>query len=112
MEFTKDASKVLASIYRIYLERRKNGKSINEASDFKLNFYKTEKHISDWSEDDIKCCLSELKQADFVKVYVTGSFVVKRPLISYMENRFKGGISEVAKYIADLASGIATSLII
>lgn len=112
MELTKDTSKVLASIYKIYLERRKEGKSHNEACNFKLAFYKNEKHISDWQEDDVKSCLAELKAAYFVKIYVSGNFVVERSLISYMDNRFKSGIVEVVKYITDLATGIATSLII
>ena len=77
-----------------------------------MAFYKNEKHISDWQENDIKSCLSELKEVDFVKIYVSGNFVVERPLISFMENRFKSGIAEVVKYITDLATGIATSLIV
>lgn len=112
MELTKDTSKVLASIYKIYLEFRKEGKSHNEASMFKKDFYKNVKSLSDFHESDIQSCVAELKNAGFLKVYTSGSFVVERSLISYMENRFKSGIAEVAKYITDLATGIATSLII
>ncbi len=112
MEFTKDTSKMLASIYKIYLERRKEGQSYNEAAMFDKYFYKDVKTLSDFHESDIQSCATELKRAGFVKIFISGSFVVEKPLITYMENRFKSGITEVAKYIADLVAGIAESLIL
>lgn len=112
MEFTKDTSKVLASIYKIYLERRKDGESHNEAAMFQKDFYKNVKALSDFHESDIQSCLSELKHIGFTKVYASGSFVVEKKLMAYMENRFKSGIVEVTKYITDLIAGITTSLVI
>ena len=39
MQFTKDTSKVLTVIYKMYLERRKNGQSKSSAKNFDLEFY-------------------------------------------------------------------------
>lgn len=111
MEFTKDTSKVLTAIYKTYLERRKDGYSKSSAKQFDLEFYKDISCLSSWSEDDILDSLSELSKAKFIKEYISGDFEVQDSLIIQMENRFKNGISEVTKYLADLVSGIVTGLI-
>lgn len=111
MEFTNDTSKVLTAIYKTFLERRKNGQSKSSAKHFDLEFYKDIPCLSSWPEDDILDSLSELSKAKFIKEYISGDFEVQDVLIIQMENRFKNGIIEVTKYLADLASGIVTGLI-
>ena len=112
MEFTTDTSKVLTAIYKTYLERRKDGQSKLNAKHFDLEFYKGISYLSSWSEDDICDSLSELSKAKFIKEYISGDFEVQDALIIQMENRFKNGIAEVSKYLADLASGIVTGLVL
>ena len=110
MEFTKDTSKVLVAIYKLYLERRKNGLSKSNAKQFALDFYKEVSSLSKCSEDDILDSLSELSRADFIKEYISGDFEIQDSLIIQMENRFKSGLSEVTKYLVDLAVGTVTGL--
>ena len=110
MQFTKDTSKVLTVIYKMYLERRKNGQSKSSAKNFDLEFYKSIPCLSSWSEDDITDSLSELRKANFIKEYISGDFVLQDALIIHMENRFKNGLSEVSKYLADLIADIVTGL--
>ena len=110
MQFTKDTSKVLTVIYKMYLERRKNGQSKSSAKNFDLEFYKGISCLSSWSEDDITDSLSELRKANFIKEYISGDFVLQDALIIHMENRFKNGLSEVSKYLADLIADIFTGL--
>lgn len=95
MDITKDAEKVLCCIYKIYLERRKDGIPKSEAVDFESDFYKNDKHLSKMNDNDIYECILELKQNGCLKVYINGSFVILNPTIVYMENRFKNGLSEV-----------------
>lgn len=111
MQFTKDTSKVLTAIYKTYLERRKGGQSKASAKHFELEFYKKVSCLSSWSEDDILEALSELNRSKFIKEYISGNFEVQDLLIIHMENRFKNGLSEVTKYLADLIADIATGLI-
>ena len=110
MQFTKDTSKVLTVIYKMYLERRKNGQSKSSAKNFDLEFYKGISCLSSWSEDDITDSLSELRKANFIKEYISGDFVLQDALIIHMENRFEIGLSEVAKYLANLIADIVTGL--
>lgn len=110
MQFTKDTSKVLTSIYKIYLERRKDGMPKSNAKDFEASFYKSIPQLSSWSEDDITDSLSELNHAGFIKEWISGDFVVLDPLIIQMENRFKDGLIGVTKYLTDLASDIVSGL--
>lgn len=112
MELTKDADKLICCIYKEYLEKRKSGNSKVDSKNFSSDFYKNIKVISSWNSADISDTLRELKTAGFIKLYLHGSFVLNDNAIIYMENRFKAGITEVTKYIADLVSDIATGLIL
>lgn len=111
MQFTKDTSKVLASIYKIYLDRRKDGQSKEEAIRFNEDFYKDVKVLSTWLNSDISSAIHELSDAKFIKPNIIGGFRIENTLIIQMENRFKSGASEVAKYIMDLIANTASGLV-
>ena len=110
MEFTKDTSKVLSAIYKTYLERIKAGESKKSAVCFDSDFYKDVSFLSSWSDNDIDYSLQELNEAGFIKKDVIGDFEIQNTLIIQMENRFKNGIKDVAKYLVDLTAGIVTGL--
>ena len=44
--------------------------------------------------------LTELKNNDFIKLYIEGSFILTSNAIIYMENRFKNGLVELTDFIA------------
>lgn len=79
---------------------------------FKADFYKEIKTLSNWSDDDISDSLVELKQAHFIKMNIIGGFIIEDALIIQMENRFKSSLSEITKYIADLVADTAVGLIL
>lgn len=100
MELTKDADKVICSAYKKFLERRKSGESKSNAKCFDQNFYKDIKTLASWDEQDVLDTLIELKRANFVKLYVRGSFQLNDDAIIYMENRFKNGLTDVTDFLA------------
>lgn len=97
---TKDADKLLCCIYKIYLERRKSGMSKSDSKEFQDDFYKSDNHLSSWSDDDISDTLEELKKNNHVRLFIDGSFTLENNAIIYMENRFKNGLTEVLEILS------------
>lgn len=100
VDITKDSYRVLCSLYREYLKRRKNGISKMEAvcfaapSDFKDELF------PDIPIDDLYDAITELGQTGFLTVYIDGSFQLEKSAIILMENRFTKGLTEVTDFIA------------
>lgn len=101
-ELTKDADKVICCIYKEYLERRKSGMSKSQAKEFDGNFYRNVKTLSKWNSADVSDTLQELHNRELIKKNVIGDFTLLDSAISYMENRFKNGLSEVVDFIFSL----------
>ncbi len=95
---TKDADKTLCLIYKEYLSRRKNGVSKSDAIEF--DFRKTINDLNIVNASDFSDELLELKDNNFIKMYVTSDFELLPSAIIYMENRFKNGLIEVTDFIA------------
>jgi hypothetical protein len=87
-------------LYKIYLERRKNGTSKSDAKYFDESFFMSDERLSKWSYSDIDECLTELRQHNYVKVDVCGNVTLLDSTIVYMENRFKKGLMEVLEFIS------------
>lgn len=100
MQLSKDADKLICSIYKVFLEKRKDGEPKSNAKHFIAGFYKDIKSISSWNESDITDTLRELKDAGLVKLYMHGSFQLNDEAIIYMENRFVNGLTDVTDFIA------------
>lgn len=99
-ELTKDADKLICSVYKSFLEKRKAGESKSNAKRFNSNFYQGIKALSSWSQSDISDTLKELKNAGFIKLFIHGSFELNNDAIIYMENRFVNGLSDVTDFIS------------
>lgn len=95
---SKDADKTLCLIYKEYLSRRKNNVCKTDASLF--NSSKFEELFPDVNMRDFMSDLTELKNNDFIKLYIEGSFILNSNAIIYMENRFKNGLIELTDFIA------------
>lgn len=95
---SKDADKTLCLIYKEYLSRRKNNVCKADASLF--NSSKFEELFPDVNMRDFMSDLTELKNNDFIKLYIEGSFILTSNAIIYMENRFKNGLVELTDFIA------------
>ena len=100
MELTKDATKLICTVYKSFLEKRKSGESKANAKHFEPDYYKTLSPISSWSDADIMDTLAELKRAGFLKLYINGGFQLNDEAIIFMEKRFKNGLVEVSDFIS------------
>ena len=110
-ELTKDADKMLCCLYKEYLQRIKSGSSKSSSKFFNMEYTDTDSILSQWHNDDVCTVRNELNGKGLLKTYTSGNFELTDNAVLYMENRFKAGLSEVLKYLADLATDIAVSLI-
>lgn len=97
IELTKDSSKVLALLYKEYLEKVKSGCSKSQSREFdgnKLNF------ITDMHPDDIENCLEELNKNNLIETNILGDFNLTDIAVYNMENRFKNNIKDVLSFIS------------
>lgn len=99
-ELTKDADKLACSMYKSYLQKRKNGVNKVNARHFEPKEIETYKLCSDWSIQDIKTTVSELKKVGLGDMYFNGGFFANERFIIYMENRFVNGIKEVTDFLS------------
>ncbi len=112
IELTKDADKMLCCLYKEYLQRIKYGNSKSSSRFFKMEYTKSDSILSQWHHDDVCATRNELKNNGLLKVQISGNFELTDNAISYMENRFKSGIAEVTKHLANLVAEIAVNRII
>ncbi len=99
-ELTKDSDFLICCAYKEYLDRRKNGMPKRKANTFDKTFKDSNKTLKSWLYDDYLFTISELKRASFVKMYFDGTFVINDYAITYMENRFKNNVLEIADFIS------------
>ncbi len=102
MELTKDADKLICSMYKSYLEKRKSGMDKIRARHFEATEINSFKLCSKWSIPDIKATTAEISRSGFGDMYYDGGFLANDNFIIYMENRFKNGFMEVTDFIAKL----------
>lgn len=100
MELSKDADKLVCSIYKAYLTKRKSGINKVASRNFEFPEIQSLKICSSWSADDIKSTVAEISRAGFGTMYYSGGFIANDHFIIYMENRFKNGFSEVTDFIS------------
>ncbi len=100
MQLTKDADKLACSMYKSYLQKRKNGVSKINARDFRIEEIQSYSLFSDWSISDIKATVSELKNAGLGDMYYSGGFLANEQFVFYMENRFVNGLKELTDFLA------------
>ncbi len=68
VHLTKDADKLVCSMYKSYLQKRKKGVSKSNAVHFEPPEIFTYKLCSDWSLPDLKVTVSELQSAGLGKL--------------------------------------------
>lgn len=103
---TKDTEKALCEIYAAYLNRRADGFSRNSAKSFPDKAAWPKEYLTEWSNPDFRDCLSELKRAGLVKLFINGGFELLDPAIIYMEQRFQRDISKVLDWLAKVKSAV------
>lgn len=102
IELTKDADKLVCSMYKSYLEKRKSGIDKVRAKNFEPDEIQSYKACSSWSIDDIKATVAEVSRSGLGTMYYSGGFYANDQFIIYMENRFKNGLNDVIDFISKL----------
>lgn len=98
MELTKDDDKVICTLYKVALERHKQGFPKKIAYQFSDD--DKYKHITFLSSPDIDFTIKELVKLKLLSEDICGNIQLTNSAISYMENRFKNGLSEVVDFIS------------
>lgn len=96
-ELTKDAQKLVALLYKSYLERRKSGMSKTNAKFFELNEIYS---LTDDYPEDVDETIREIKSVYPLKEDIIGNITLSDKIISYMENRFKKGLVDILSFLA------------
>ncbi len=106
MELTKDSQKLLAILYKHYLEKRKNGFSKSDANKFGNSHDIHEQLCSEWFFQDVDDTCRELSRVGLLNCFYADNIAYYVQLtdtaIIYMETRFKNGIIGVAEFIANI----------
>lgn len=101
VKLTNDADKLVCTLYKCYLERRKSGIDKVVARNFEFPEIQSLKACSNWTSNDIKATVAEISRAGLGTMYFSGAFNGNDQFIIYMENRFKNGLKEVTDFIGN-----------
>ena len=99
---SKDADALICAIYKVYLQRRKDGASKADARLLGGSDSIQEKIIPKWSFSDVDETCRELGRAGMLDCFYADDVVYIANLsdagIIYMEQRFKNGLTDVLNY--------------
>jgi len=105
IELTKDADKLLCTLYKEYLERRKSGLSKSDATSFEDSDDIRNQYFPKWSSDDAANVCWELHNAEYVHCCpgddLANDVELRTEAIIYMENRFKNGLKDVLTFLSN-----------
>ena len=96
---TNNAYLIFTLIYKEYTNRIKKGISKSNALEFSIERLL---EISNEDEDDIDFALEELKENNFIKLYITGDFELTKDGVNYMENRFSKKVNKIIEKIPNI----------
>lgn len=107
---TKDAEYLLCVLYKEYTDRRNEGQSKDQSSEFGSSQDILDDFFGEWDIDDLDATLWELDQLKYAKCLPGDDSIYNVSLttagISYMESRFKNKVKDLVKFIADLKSAL------
>ena len=108
MELSSDATKLITMLYKDYLEKRKSGIAKSQAIAFGSSHDIHERLCPDWIFEDVDDTCRELSLANLLDCFWADSIAYDVNLsqngITFMENKFKGNLVAVTKFLADLIS--------
>ena len=95
---TNDTYFIFTLIYKEYVKRIKKGISKSNAIEFS-----TENLLEILNaNNDVHFALEELKDNNFVKLYITGDFELTKDGINYMENRFSKKVNKIIENFSNI----------
>lgn len=103
---TKDSDKLICVMYKSYLEKRKSGIAKSRAKHLGSSHVIHEELLPKWSFEDVDDTCRELSRAGLIDCSWADNIAYEVRIsdlgITYMENRFKNGLSEVVDFITKL----------
>lgn len=100
IEITKDGETMLVALYKVYLNRRKDGLPKQTAGYFDDAFFAAEKPFSDMHPSDVTDTKCELYESGLLTLYLDGNCELTTTAIAYLENRFKNNLTEVLSFLS------------
>lgn len=97
---TKDADKMVCTLYKVFLNHRKEGQSREEARCFEDLFFIQEKPFSTMNRQDVSDLQLELARANYIKRNIMGDCKLTDIAIIDLENRFKNGVADVLSFLS------------
>lgn len=103
---TKDCQKLIAVLYKDYLEKRESGISKAQAKCFGSSHNIHENLVPKWSFEDVDETCRELCRANMISVKwadnIANNVTISDSGIIRLENRFKNGIKDIVDFISKL----------
>lgn len=107
---TNDAKYLLASMYKIYIDRRKNGETKEKAAYFDDVLFIHETIMSKWKFEDVEYTCLELKKHDLIEGILADDTIVTVNLsteaIALMEKTFFDKVDDVLGFLAKVKDAI------
>lgn len=104
-QLTKDAEFMILSLYKVYLERIRDGELKRKAAEFMDFSYLQSELFPTWPMPDIVSTANELKDAGYIKKYRNlGGIVLQPSGVSFCENAYGFSISEALDAFSKLKS--------
>lgn len=106
MDLTKDSEKLLCILYKNYLVKRKLGSAKSVAKSFGSSHDIHESLCPNWIFEDVDDTCRELSRAGMLNCSWADNIAYHVKLsdiaISYMDNRFKNGLKDIANFLSNL----------
>ncbi len=100
IELTKDADKMLCTLYKVFLNRKKEGKSKRESRRFEDSYFIEKDPFLSMNQEDVTDTRLELARNGLMKIYIGGDCDLTDAAIVYLENRFKNGVADVLSFLS------------
>lgn len=100
VDITKDSEKLLCSLYKVFLDRRKSGEPKRSARRFEDEFFSANEPFASMDPSDVDDSILELHRKGLLKVFIGGDCDLTDDALVYLENRFKNGLVSVLSFLA------------
>jgi len=110
VKLTKEADSLLCLLYKSYLEKRENGIPKTQAKLFGSSLEIQQSLITKMNPEDVDETCWELGRLGMLNIQKGDNIayfnILTDQAIVYMENRFKGKVSEVLDYLGKIKAAI------
>ncbi len=109
-DLTNDAKFLISAMYKEYLERRKIGKTKEEATNFQSEKVIAQEIMPEWKEADVNYTIAELKSHGFLDATAAGNAFMwvkmTSKAISALEVTFQDKVDSVLNFMAKIKDAI------